>query len=171
MTAAPALVASATVESVLLVLKIAFLVLLYLVIWRILRAATREAKAGFGGVGQESMILSPQEARRLLVNATVMPAGKLVVVDSPSLEPGSLRSIGNVPMTIGRAAENDLVLPGDQFASALHARLDPRPDGVWIEDLGSTNGTFINAVLLSGAVRLEPGDLVRVGETEFRFEP
>ena len=171
MTAAPALVASATVESVLLVLKIAFLVLLYLVIWRILRTATREAKAGFGGAGQESMILSPQEARRLLVNATLMPAGKLVVVDSPSLEPGALRSIGNVPMTIGRAAENDLVLPGDQFASALHARLDPRPDGVWIEDLGSTNGTFINAVLLSGAVRLEPGDLVRVGETEFRFEP
>ena len=171
MTAAPALIASATVESVLLVLKIAFLVLLYLVIWRILRTATREAKVGFGGAGQESMILSPQEARRLLVNATLMPAGKLVVVDSPSLEPGSLRSIGNVPMTIGRAAENDLVLPGDQFASALHARLDPRPDGVWIEDLGSTNGTFINAVLLSGAVRLEPGDLVRVGETEFRFEP
>ena len=137
MTAAPALVASATVESVLLVLKIAFLVLLYLVIWRILRTASREAKAGTAGVGQESMILSPLEARRLLANATLMPAGKLVVVDSPVLEPGSLRSIGSVPMTIGRAPENDLVLPGDQFASSLHARLDPRPDGVWIEDAGS----------------------------------
>lgn len=169
--AAPALVASATVESVLLVLKIAFLVLLYLVIWRILRTAAREARVGSGGVGQESMILSPQEARRLLVNATLMPAGKLVVVDSPTLEPGALRSIGSVPMTIGRAAENDLVLPGDQFASALHVRLDPRPDGVWVEDVGSTNGTFLNSVLLSGAVRLEPGDLLRVGETEFRFEP
>ena len=170
MTLFPALVASATVESVLLALKIAFLVLLYLVIWRILRAATREASVS-GGAGQESMILSPQEARRLLVNATLMPAGKLVVVDSPTLEPGSLRSIGNVPMTIGRANENDLVLPGDSFASALHARLDPRPDGVWLEDIGSTNGTFVNAVLLTGAVRLEPGDFVRVGETEFRFEP
>lgn len=170
MIGAPALVASATVESVLLVLKIAFLVLLYLVIWRILRAATREVRSG-AGIGQESMILSPQEARRLLVNATLMPAGKLVIVESPTLEPGSLRSIGNVPMTIGRANENDLVLPGDQFASALHARLDPRPDGVWLEDVGSTNGTFINSVLLTGAVRLEPGDLVRVGETEFRFEP
>lgn len=162
--------ASATVESVLLALKIAFVVLLYLVIWRILRAATREAGTG-GGASQESMILSPQEARRLLVNATLMPAGKLVVVDSPSLEPGALRSIGSVPMTIGRANENDLVLPGDQFASALHARLDPRPDGVWLEDVGSTNGTFVNNVLLTGAVRLEAGDHVRVGETEFRFEP
>ncbi len=162
--------ASATVESVLLALKIAFIVLLYLVIWRILRAATREAGVS-GGAGQESMILSPQEARRLLVNATLMPAGKLVVVDSPSLEPGALRSIGSVPMTIGRANENDLVLPRDQFASALHARLDPRPDGVWLEDVGSTNGTFVNSVLLTGAVRLEEGDHVRVGETEFRFEP
>lgn len=172
MIAHPALVASAAVESVLLVLKIAFLVLLYLVIWRILRAAGREARAdAFGGIGQESMILSPQEARRLLVNATLMPAGKLVVVESPTLEPGSLRSIGNVPMTIGRASENDLVLPGDQFASALHARLAPRADGVWVEDVGSTNGTFLNNVLLSGAVRLEPGDTLRVGETEFRFEP
>jgi len=167
----PSLVASATVESVLLVLKIAFVVLLYLVIWRILRAATREAKPGYGGVGQESMILSPLEARRLLANATLLPAGKLVVSDSPTLEPGSMRSIGNVPMTIGRANENDLVLPGDQFASTLHARLDPRPDGVWLEDVGSTNGTFVNSILLTGAVRLEPGDLVRVGETEFRFEP
>ena len=60
MTGVPTLVASATVEGVLLVLKIAFAVLLYGVIWRILRAATREAKAGYGGVGQESMILSPQ---------------------------------------------------------------------------------------------------------------
>lgn len=161
--------ASATVETVLLVLKIAFLVLLYLVVWRILRAASREGR--IGGAGQESMILSPQEARRLLVNATLMPAGKLIVVDSPTLEPGSLRSIGSVPMTIGRANENDLVLPGDQFASALHARLDPRPDGVWLEDVGSTNGTFVNSVLLTGAVRLEPEDTVRVGETEFRFEP
>ena len=161
---------SATVESVLLILKIGFLVLLYLVIWRILRAASREVR-GSGGAGQESMILSPQEARRLLVNATLMPAGKLVVMDSPTLEPSSLRSIGNVPMTIGRANENDLVLPGDQFASALHARLDPRPDGVWLEDVGSTNGTFVNSVLLTGAVRLEPDDTVRVGETEFRFEP
>ena len=163
------IVGSAMVETVLLVLKVAFLILLYLVIWRILRAASREVRSG--GAGQESMILSPQEARRLLVNATLLPAGKLVVMDSPTLEPGSLRSIGNVPMTIGRANENDLVLPGDQFASALHARLDPRPDGVWLEDVGSTNGTFVNSVLLTGAVRLEPGDLVRVGETEFRFEP
>ena len=87
---------SGTVESVLLILKIGFLVLLYLVIWRILRAASREVR-GSGGAGQESMILSPQEARRLLVNATLMPAGKLVVMDSPTLEPSSLRSIGNVP--------------------------------------------------------------------------
>ena len=48
--------------------------------------------------------------------------------------------------------------------------MEPRRDGVWIEDIGSTNGTFVNGVRLSRARKLVAGDLVRVGETDFRFE-
>ena len=61
-------------------------------------------------------------------------------------------------------------LDGDDFASANHARVEPRRDGVWIEDTGSTNGTFVNGVRLTRARKLAAGDLVRVGETDLRFE-
>jgi pSer/pThr/pTyr-binding forkhead associated (FHA) protein len=48
--------------------------------------------------------------------------------------------------------------------------VEPRRDGVWIEDVGSTNGTFVNGVRLSRPRKLAAGDLVRVGETDLRFE-
>ena len=50
-----------------------------------------------------------------------------------------------------------------------HARIEPRQDGVWVEDLGSTNGTFLNGERIT-AERLEEGDVVRVGQTELRLE-
>jgi pSer/pThr/pTyr-binding forkhead associated (FHA) protein len=49
-------------------------------------------------------------------------------------------------------------------------RVEPRRDGVWVSDLGSTNGTFVNGVRVEHARKLVPGDVVRVGETELRFE-
>jgi pSer/pThr/pTyr-binding forkhead associated (FHA) protein len=48
--------------------------------------------------------------------------------------------------------------------------VEPRQDGVWLEDAGSTNGTYLNGVKLSRPRKLTPGDLVRVGETDFRFD-
>ncbi|HLX21574.1 MAG TPA: FHA domain-containing protein, partial [Gaiellaceae bacterium] len=57
------------------------------------------------------------------------------------------------------------------FASSQHARFEPRRDGVWVEDVGSTNGTFVNGVRVEGAGRkLIPGDVVRIGATDLRFE-
>jgi pSer/pThr/pTyr-binding forkhead associated (FHA) protein len=70
---------------------------------------------------------------------------------------------------IGRDAGTGIRLDGDEFASAQHARIDPRQDGVWVEDLGSTNGTFLNGERIT-AERLQPGDVVRVGQTELRLE-
>ena len=46
-----------------------------------------------------------------------------------------------------------------------------RRDGVWLEDIGSTNGTFVNGIRLTRERRLAPGDVVRIGETDLRFEP
>ena len=73
-------------------------------------------------------------------------------------------------LTVGRGPLNDLQLLEDDFASGRHALFDPRRDGVWVEDLGSTNGTFVNGVRLTSARRLTPGDIVRIGETDFRYE-
>ena len=66
--------------------------------------------------------------------------------------------------------ENDVSLEGDEFASARHARLEPRRDGVWIEDVGSTNGTYVNGTRLERPRKLAPGDVIRIGETDLRFE-
>jgi hypothetical protein len=150
--------ASATVEEVLLFLKILFLVLLYLFIWRIVRTLARDA-----GSPQESAVLGPGPSRGR--------APRLVVVTSPALAPEEELLLDSAPITVGRAGGNDLALELDEFASARHARFEPRLDGVYVLDAGSTNGTFVNGRQIDGAHRLEPGDVVRIGETDLRFEP
>jgi pSer/pThr/pTyr-binding forkhead associated (FHA) protein len=157
--------ASVGVETTLLVLKIAFLVLLYLFIWRIVRSAARDLR-----LPQESMILSPQQASQLLAQPAARELGRLVVVDSSALDEGDVYGIDSTALTVGRSGDNDLPLDGDEFASAHHARFEPRRDGVYVEDIGSTNGTFVNGIRLTTYRRLVPGDVVRIGETDLRFE-
>ena len=157
---------SAQVETTLLVLKLAFLVLLYLFIWRIVRSAARDLR-----LPQESMILSPQQASALLPQPVARELGRLVVLTSPALEDGETFSLNSHPITIGRAANNDVAVADDEYASSRHARFEPRRDGVWVEDIGSTNGTFVNGIRLTRERKLTPGDVVRIGETDLRFEP
>ena len=165
MTAAGAVLGSAQVETTLLALKIAFLVLLYLFIWRIVRSATRDLRPS-----QESMILTPLEAKSLTASAPKPAAGRLVVLESPALDGGDVFTLDTQPITVGRGTNNDLALAGDEFASGRHARFERRRDGVWLEDIGSTNGTFVNGIRLTRERRLAPGDVVRIGETDLRFE-
>ena len=156
------IVASTALEEVLLALKIAFLVLLYAFIWQIVRTAGRGLQ-----VAQHSVILRPP-----LAGAQVSPprAARLVVVASPIFGEGVEFELGRGDLTIGRGAQNDVALEGDEFASARHVRIEPRGDGVWVQDLGSTNGTFVNGNRIDQPHRLDPGDVLRVGETDLRFE-
>jgi pSer/pThr/pTyr-binding forkhead associated (FHA) protein len=73
-------------------------------------------------------------------------------------------------VTVGRSTQNVVAIEGDEFASARHARIEPRRDGVWVNDLGSTNGTYVNGVRIDRQRKLVDGDLVRTGETELRYE-
>ena len=98
------------------------------------------------------------------------PSGRLVVIKSPVLEPGTVFETGPVPLTLGRSPENSIAIPGDEFASSRHARIESQRDGVWVLDLGSTNGTFVNEERMDGRHRLVDGDFVRIGETAMRFE-
>ena len=159
--------ASVAVEEVLLILKIAFLVLLYLFIWRIVRTASRDLR-----LPQESFVLAPSSpaAQKLAAAAASSTSGRLTVLKSPAAEEGRELTLNAAPVTIGRAGQNDLELEADEFASARHARIEPRRDGVWVEDVGSTNGTYVNGARLTRERKLEPGDVVRVGETELRYE-
>jgi pSer/pThr/pTyr-binding forkhead associated (FHA) protein len=99
-----------------------------------------------------------------------LQTGELVVLRSPALAEGERLQLNSAPVTIGRSSENDLPLDADEFTSSRHARVEPRRDGVWIEDVGSTNGTFLNGAQLTRPRRLSPGDVIRVGETDLRFE-
>jgi hypothetical protein len=156
------ILASTRLEEVLLALKIAFLVLLYAFIWQIVRTAGRGLQ-----VAQHSVILRPP----LAGPPTAAPrVARLVVVESPILDIGAEFELGRVDVTIGRGPQNDVALEGDEFASARHVRVEPRGDGVWVQDLGSTNGTFVNDIRIEQPHRLEPGDVLRVGETDLRFD-
>lgn len=153
------------VEQVLLALKALFLVLLYVFVWRVIRAAGRDL-----GVPQESVVLAPGEAAALgLGPLRVTASPRLVVLASKELEPGMSFELGPVPLTAGRAADNSIVLPADNFASARHARFEAVRDTVSLVDLGSTNGTFVNGERIDGRRRLRDGDVVKIGETELRF--
>ena len=155
--------ASTSYQTVLLALKIAFLVLLYLFIWRIVRTAATDMR-----LPQESFILRPALAGGAIGQA--IHPGRLVVVHSEVLEQGEEYELEASPLTIGRAGQNDVSIDGDEFASARHARFEPRQDGVWLHDLGSSNGTFVNGSRLTRPRKLAPGDLIRIGETDLRFD-
>jgi len=159
--------ASVDVEGALLLLKAAFLVLLYLFIWRIVRTASRDLR-----IPQESFILAPQEAAAVGLRPEPQQPemGRLVVLKSDAIDENTEFVLDSTGISIGRGNPNDVRLDADEFASAQHARIEPRRDGVWIEDVGSTNGTYVNGVRLSRPRKLSIGDLVRVGETDLRFE-
>ncbi len=157
-------IAALDTEQTLLALKISFLVLLYLFIWAVVRSVTRDLRSA----PQESIVLSATEANALRARyepVVPTPAAHLVVLSSPALEAGAAFEL-KVPTRIGRGGENAIRLDGDDFASTRHALLEPRPDGLWVEDVGSTNGTFVNGARVTTARLLISGDVVRVGQTD-----
>src|SRR4051812_38841439 len=151
------------VEPILLALQAAFLVLLYVFIWRVVRTAGRDMRVA----PQESFILAPSQ---LAADHRTTDPGRLVVERSEAVEVGQAFDAGPVPLTLGRSKENAIALDGDEFASGHHARIESQRDGVWILDLGSTNGTFVNGERVEGRRQLHRGDLVQIGNTELRFE-
>jgi hypothetical protein len=155
---------SIAVEEALLLLKILFLLLLYLFIWRIVRTAARDLR-----LPQESFVLAPGSIPGLGEEPR-FEAGKIVVIKSPALGEGDQWELDSSALTFGRSSQNDVPLKRDEYASSNHARIEPRRDGVWLEDVGSTNGTYLNGIRLTRAKKLAPGDVVRIGETELRYE-
>jgi hypothetical protein len=72
-------------------------------------------------------------------------------------------------LSIGRSKESDLQIE-DRYASGFHARIFSREGRHFVEDMSSTNGTLLNDAELKGEAELVDGDVVRIGDTEFRFE-
>jgi len=152
-------------DETLLIGKIAFLVLLYVFILFVMRSATK----GMTQAPQESIVLGAAEANALRAEHGLPPA-RLLVLASPDLGQGGTIEIA-APTVVGRDSTSGIQLEHDEFASARHARLEPRRDGAWVDDLGSTNGTFVNGKKLERARLAKAGDVIRIGETELQVQP
>jgi pSer/pThr/pTyr-binding forkhead associated (FHA) protein len=152
------------VEQVLLALKVGFVVLLYLFIWRVIRVASRDM-----AVGQESMVLTPVKPVKPPPAAAPRPAGRLIVSQSPELPEGSVIALTR-ELLAGREPGLDIPLPADGYASHRHARFLHSADGDAVEDLQSTNGTFVNGERLIGLRPLQPGDLITIGQTQLTYQ-
>jgi hypothetical protein len=132
------------------VVRLLFLGLLYLFLFRIARALVGDLRAAAREPGAE--------------------LGRLVVVASPDGEPAAGTSLAlDAIATIGRDVNNAIVVD-DQFVSAEHAILTFRGRAWYVEDLGSTNGTFVNGAPVEGVVPLGFGDVIQVGQVRLRLE-
>ncbi|MGI8631223.1 MAG: FHA domain-containing protein [Solirubrobacterales bacterium] len=149
-------------EPIAVILKFGFLAVLYLTLIWVARSSLRDLRrAGPGSDG--SGVSSPGAG-----SGMPPPEAFLVVLEGAGLDEGDrIDLFGGV--TIGRGDTADLTLR-DDFSSNMHARVLAREGAYWVEDLGSTNGTFLNAEQVSGQQRLTRDDRIRIGDTEFRYE-
>ena len=95
---------------------------------------------------------------------------ELVVEDSEILAPETRFELKDGETSVGRSSVSTIVLKSDDYASGRHAQLTRHGGLLYVEDLGSTNGTFVNGHKTVGATPLRNGDTVRVGSTTFRYE-
>jgi hypothetical protein len=152
-------------ESLLAVLKFCFLALLWLFFLRVLWAVWAEVRApaptpASAPVRRGGPTGGAAPARGGAATAEAM---RLKVVE-PAAARGTSYDLAD-ELTIGRAAGCQVALPDDTYASQLHARLFRRDGRLWLEDLGSTNGTYLNAKAVTAPVALRRGDRVQVGRT------
>ncbi len=93
---------------------------------------------------------------------------RLEVLAAMGYEPGATWDVGG-GVTMGRSDAADIRVD-DPFASSAHARIFNRGDYMYIEDMGSTNGTYLNGRALRSAERLKMADVIRIGDSEYRYE-
>lgn len=79
-------------------------------------------------------------------------------------------TLDGASINLGRAPDNQVILPDDGYASAAHARIYWEQGAWWLEDLMSSNGTMVNDQLINAPWQLSPRDVIKVGRTKFRIE-
>ncbi|HYP23039.1 MAG TPA: FHA domain-containing protein, partial [Actinomycetota bacterium] len=89
--------------------------------------------------------------------------GKAVVIEGTTLKGKSFPLTGE--LTIGRSDQCKVHVEGDTYVSTMHARIFQRDGSYMVEDLGSTNGTYLNRRRITAPAELQRGDRVKVGKT------
>jgi FHA domain len=151
-------------------LKFGFLAVLYLFLLWTVRSAWRDLRRNAAldvpaPVAAEATGMHVAD-RGLDVGDAGMPV--LRVSTAAGLRSGSAYDLSEGAL-LGRGDQADIHLE-DSFASSRHARLVPHGDVMVLEDLGSTNGTYLNGEPLRGPQPLHVGDRIRIGDSEFTFE-
>ena len=149
-------------EALLTVLKLCCLALLYLFFLRVLRAVWAEVNLP-RQLAAAPAAPRPADVPRSSRRRRNAPPTHLVVVE-PRARKGQAYQLDGDEMTVGRASGCQVTLQ-DDYASSLHARVFRRDGGLFLEDLGSTNGTFLNDRKVAGTVAMRRGDRVKIGGT------
>jgi hypothetical protein len=171
-----------TLQPVSVALKFGFLAVLYLFLLWVARSALRDlrgggethpaqrARAGSGSAGRAgSEGTGLHSASALLPSDIARRAPRLVVARATGHDPGMIYDLDG-DLVLGRGDHAEIRLE-DPFASSRHARIYEQAGTLVLEDLRSTNGTYLNEELLDTTPRpLHPGDHLRIGESEFVFE-
>jgi hypothetical protein len=160
-------------DSLLTALKLIFLGLLYLFFFRVIRAVWVELREPKG----VQVAVVPPAAPAAAVRGSRAAGGGLrpawaggssgperLVILEPAEQYGQAFELGD-ELTVGRANGCGVAIPDDTFVSTLHARVFRRDGAFYVEDLGSTNGTFINDRQVTGTVPLQRGDRLQIGKT------
>lgn len=140
-------------EFSILVLRLAFLALLYIFLLQLIFALRRDLRRPPATHGDKTKAA----IGRLLVIASADPA----LLAKESIELGE-------QMTIGRGPHNAVVV-NDSFVSANHAVLSLQDERWWIVDAGSTNGTFLNQTRVSAPAPVQFGDILEIGRAKFKL--
>lgn len=144
-------------DIVLDILKYVFLAVLYIFVARAVRAVMIELRPAVATTGERGQAPSKSTARR------AKKAPKRAVIVEGASTSGKNFELGQ-ELTVGRADKCHVVLD-DTYVSQVHARVFSRGESFFIEDLGSTNGTYLNRKRVGGATELQRGDRVKIGKT------
>lgn len=158
-------------EPVSIALKFGFLAVLYLFLLWVSRSALKDLRRTTARAGEATPVVPAADATGLY-SATGGPAGvgsdpRLVVERAPGHQPGMEYDL-SAGAVLGRGDQAEIRLE-DPFASSRHAQIIRQGAVMVLEDLGSTNGTYLNEELLGGPSPLHPGDRVRIGDSEFTY--
>ena len=157
-------------EIALLIIKVVFLALLWLFILSVVSVIRSDL---FGRTVRTSDQPHPQE-----LESPPPPPKKVkrqrgqprVFTISQGNQAGLSADLGGGVIMIGRGADCQLILD-DDYVSTRHARVIGTGDGIYIEDLGSTNGTYVNGQRITAPTTITLADTVRIGKTMLRLEP
>ncbi len=162
-------VATQNLNAVLRVMQWSVVALIFLFFLRVIRAVWVEMSPA---VVRKSRAERRQERREAATVRPAKPAKEkkrrqlFLSIVEPSDHKGRTFDLDD-ELTVGRSPGCGVSMPDDVYTSTVHARLFRHNDQLWVEDLGSTNGTFVNSERITQAARLGKGDLLQVGSTVF----